>query len=234
MKSFCEKCRGYRGIGIKEAGTKMDSQEPSGHEVAEFIQGAFRLEQLRQDIATLFQVIGKLPESLDPAGRLGLLCEARAALARAVKEERRTTAEQASRTPRIMRYSIEAAHPAPAPTPAPVQRYARPASIEPPADDMEEIETRRSSERRERPSYRVMRDPTAQPTTEEVRAASLGSINSAIDRIFGAEIHSNVSSIPSAKDGAAEPAPEKPAPPAPAVSDDGLNASLGPAFNLKP
>jgi hypothetical protein len=104
----------------------------------------------------------------------------------------------------------------------------------PPVDDLEEMEARRSSERRERPSYRVMRDPTAQPTTEEVRAASLGSINSAIDRIFGAEIHSNVSSIPSAKDGAAEPAPEKPAPPAPAVSDDGLNASLGPAFNLKP
>lgn len=209
----------------------MDSQEPSGHEVAEFIQGAFRLEQLRVDIAMLFQVISNLPERLDPAARLGLLCEARAALARAVKEERRAAADQASRTPRIMRYSIEAAHPpAPAPAPAPPpQRRAPPAPIEPPPDDVEEVEPPRYPERRERQSYRVMRDPTAQPSREEASAAAAGSINSAIDRIFGAEIQSNISRVFSGREAAA---PEQPTPPAPIISDDGLNASLGPAFDI--
>ena len=85
----------------------MESQETTGQDVAEFIQSAFRLAQLRQDIMARFDATSQLPVDLDLSVRLTLLCDTRLALARAVKEERRLTSEQANRTPSIMRYAIE-------------------------------------------------------------------------------------------------------------------------------
>ena len=217
----------------------MDSQEPSGQEVVDFIRAAFRLEQLRQDIAMLFEVVGNLPQHLDLATRLCLLWEARGALARAVKEERRTTAEQASLTPRIMRHAITAENVAQAPKPAPPPPPEPPAPVAPPVEDRPAA-PRRSFPARPRPSFRVAPSMNARPERperperlerfqrEEPSNSSFGSISSAIDRIFQAEIQSNVSGISAPRWAAAEP----PAPPASADPGEGGDADLGSVADL--
>ena len=179
----------------------------------------------------LFEVLGRLPANLDPATRLGLIWEARAVLARAVKDERRATADQASLTPRIMRYAIEteraAQPPKPAPPPPPQEQ---PAPIPPPAEERPGVGPRRSSSGRVRQSFRVMANPNALPAGDENSINSPSSISSAIDRIFQAEIHSNVSGIPSPReDSTAHLASEAPTPLAWAVPGEGLDAPIGAA-----
>jgi hypothetical protein len=223
----------------------MDSQEPSGQEVVDFIRAAFRLEQLRQDIAMLFEVVSNLPQHLDLATRLCLLWEARGALARAVKEERRTTAEQASLTPRVMRYAIAAENVAQAPKPAPPPSPP-PAPVAPPAEERPVAGPRRSFSGRPRPSFRVAPSMNERPERperperlerfqrEEPSNSSFGSISSAIDRIFQAEIQSNVSGIGSFREAAAEVHSEPPAPPASPDPGEGGDADPSSAGDLGP
>jgi len=169
----------------------------------------------------LFEVLGHLPEHLDPATRLGLIWEARAVLARAVKEERRTTADQASLTPRIMRYAIETANAAQPPPPPPPQP-APPAPIAPPEDDRPPVGPRHQSSARVRQSFRITAGANSYPAREDASTSSAGAISSAIDRIFQAEIHSNVSGIPSPREATTQS--RSPAPPESAVPGDSWNA----------
>jgi hypothetical protein len=193
----------------------------------------------------LFEVVGNLPQHLDLATRLCLLWEARGALARAVKEERRTTAEQASLTPRVMRYAITAENVAQAPKPAPPPPPPPepPAPVAPPVDERPAAGPRRSFSARPRPAFRVAPSMNARPERperlehfqrEEPSNSSFGSISSAIDRIFQAEIQSNVSGISSPREAAAEVHSEPPAPPASPDPGEGGDAAPGSVADLGP
>jgi len=114
----------------------MDSWNPverkaSTDDVVDFVQGAFRQERLREDIAAVFEWISELDDP-DLASQHAVLVRARAGVAQAVREERKSAAKLASQAALVLVWANEARKRSVPPPPVAVA-VAAVAPPEPPA-----------------------------------------------------------------------------------------------------